>query len=180
TNGTGADVLPSGTPTGSTCNATCTAIVPPQTGGGACLTCAAAKCPQQYSDALGATSSAENLAAITTLFDCVIGPNWEAGGPIPSTSCYFSNPAQPRGTLIPCYCGPTPEATCLASGPADHNQACGVQMENASGCNPATASCVTQSGSNPAVPLGDALQLLNCEKTACETECGFPPLPQDE
>jgi len=24
------------------------------------------------------------------------------------------------------------------------------------------------------VPLGDALQLLNCERAACEAECGFP------
>jgi len=181
TNGTGADVLPSGTPVGSTCNAACTAIIPPEpTTGGACQTCGQSKCPAQYSDALGATSSAENTALVTALFDCVIGGAWETGIKIPSTSCYFANPQQPRGTLIPCYCGPTPEAACLATGPVDHTQACGIQMELASQCNPLTSSCVTQSGSNPAVALGDALQLLNCQKTACETECGFPPLPIED
>ncbi|HKO95144.1 MAG TPA: hypothetical protein VJU61_28510, partial [Polyangiaceae bacterium] len=139
-----------------------------------CLVCAKTHCATQYDDALGTASSAANVASVTQLFDCVIGSNWEGGGPIPSTSCFFADPAQPRGSLLPCYCGPTPQATCLATGPADHNQACGAQVEAASGCSTLTASCVTASGSNPAVALGDALQLLNCERAACAQECGFP------
>jgi hypothetical protein len=53
-------------------------------------------------------------------------------------------------------------------------------MELASQCSPLTASCVTGQGSSPAVASGDALQMLNCAKAACETQCGFPPLPQDD
>jgi len=179
TNGAGVDVLPPATPPGSTCAELCTAIVPPAPPpppppGGACLACAQANCATQYADALGSTSSAANVATVTQLFDCVIGSNWESGGPIPASSCFFKDPGQPRGSLLPCYCGATPQATCLGTGPADHNQACGVQVEAASGCTTLTASCVTGSGSNPAVPLGDALQLLNCERAACEAECGFP------
>lgn len=175
TNGANPDVLPPTAPAGSTCNSTCSALVPP-TGGGllACLTCARTKCPTQYNDAVGTSSDAANLADVTQLFDCVIGPNWEAGGAIPSTSCFFADASQPGGSLVPCYCGPTPVATCLATGPANNTQACGRQVEVASRCSPITASCVTGSGSNPAVPLGDALQLLNCERAACQSECGFP------
>jgi len=178
TNGIFTDTLPPGTPSTSSCNANCTAIN--ASGDGVCLSCAQTRCPTQFNDALGTTSSANNTALVTALFDCVIGQNWEAGIRIPATSCYFSNPNQPRGTLLPCYCGSTPEAQCLATGPVDHNQACGVQMEQASQCNPLTSSCVTQSGGNPAVALGDALQLLNCEKAACESECGFPPIPVED
>jgi hypothetical protein len=181
TNGAGPDVLPAGTPAGSTCGLLCTAILPgaPPPPPGGCLACAQASCPTQYSDALGTTSSAANVAAVTQLFDCVIGSDWENGGAIPSTSCFFKDPGQPRGSLLPCYCGPTPQATCLATGPADHTQACGAPVEAASGCSPLTASCVTASGSNPAVPLGDALQLLNCERAACAAPCGFPEFAED-
>jgi hypothetical protein len=145
------------------------------------MSCAQAKCGTQYQNALGTTSSASNTALVTSLFDCVIGPEWETGIKIPASSCYFSNAAQPRGTLIPCYCGSTPESACLATGPVDHTQACGVQMEQASQCNPLTPSCVTTSGSDPLVALGDTLQLLNCLKVpgVCETECGFPPIPEE-
>src|SRR6185295_18966274 len=146
TNGANPDVLPAGTPAGSTCNSTCTAIVGGNPPPGACLACAQTKCPTQYNDAVGTSSDAANLADVTQLFDCVIASNWEAGGPIPSTSCFFADPAQPGGSLVPCYCGPTPVATCLATGPANNTQACGRQVEIASRCNPVTASCVTGSG----------------------------------
>jgi hypothetical protein len=49
-----------------------------------------------------------------------------------------------------------------------------VQIEAASRCNPITASCVTTNGSSPAFPLGDVTQLLNCERAACQVQCGFP------
>jgi len=181
-NGSFADVLPVGTPAGSTCNATCTVVIPPgpPVDNFGCLSCAQAKCASQYAEALGVSSTAANQAEVTQLFDCVIGPNWEAGGPIPSTSCFFAEPNQPRGSLIPCYCGNTPVSSCLASGPANNEEACGREIEDASDCNPVTASCVTQSGSNPGVPLGDVLQLLNCERAACEVECGFPFIIDDE
>jgi hypothetical protein len=86
---------------------------------------------------------------------------------------------QPLGSLVPCYCGNTPQATCLATGPSNNQDACGLEVERASRCSPVTASCVTSSGSNPAVPLGAALQLINCERAACTAECGFPP-PMEE
>jgi len=147
-----------------------------------CLPCIQTRCPDQYNAALGTTSTASNTALVTQLLDCVVGPNWEAGGAIPSNSCYFANPLQPRGTLIPCYCGNTPEATCLASGPSNNQEACGLEMELASQCSPVTASCVTGPGSNPAVASGDVLQLLNCAKqaAACESQCGFPPVPPED
>jgi hypothetical protein len=143
------------------------------------LTCAQAKCTTQYNNAIGTASSAANLADVTQLFDCVIGANWEAGGAIPQTSCFFADPAQPLGSLLPCYCGNTPQATCLATGPTNNQDACGLEVELASDCSPVTASCVTGSGSNPEVPLGDALQLLNCERAACGPECGFPTPPEE-
>jgi hypothetical protein len=164
--------LPPNQPAGTTCSATCT-LVPP-TPAGACLSCAQTNCPTQYANAVGSASSAANLADVTQLFDCVIAANWEAGGPIPQTSCFFADPAQPLGSLVPCYCGNTPQATCLATGPANNQDACGLEVELASDCSPVTASCVTASGSNPEVPLGDALQLLNCERAACRLPCGFP------
>jgi hypothetical protein len=184
TNGTGPDVLPPGSPAAAICNPTCSAVIPannPPPDPGTCLTCARANCPSQYEAAIGTGSDAANLAAVTSLFDCVIGSNWEAGGPIPATSCFFKDPTQRLGSLLPCYCGATPQATCLATGPAaaDRAAACSAQVEAASLCNPITASCVTGSGSNPAVPLGDALQLLNCERAGCASECGFPAAPEE-
>jgi len=147
---------------------------PPPPPLGACLECARNTCPLQFANAIGAESSVENLAAVDQLLSCVIGPDWAAGGAIPADSCFFADPNQPAGTLVPCYCGSTPTATCLAAGPVDNSEACGREVELASGCSPVNASCVTQSGSNPAVALGDTLQLLNCERVACQVECGFP------
>jgi len=141
---------------------------------GACLSCAQNTCPQQFANALGAQSSEQNFAVVGQLLACVIGSDWQAGGPIPADSCFFSDPTQPAGSMVPCYCGSTPTAQCLATGPADGAQACAHQIELASGCSPFTASCVTTSGSSPAVALGDALQLFNCERVACTVECGFP------
>jgi cysteine-rich repeat protein len=168
--------FPPNTPTGTTCSSTCTTI-PPVTQG-ACLQCAQTSCPTQYANAIGSASSPTNLADVTQLFDCVIGPNWEAGGAIPQTSCFFADPAQPLGSLLPCYCGNTPQATCLATGPTNNQDACGLEVELASDCSPVSASCVTGSGSNPEVPLGDVLQLLNCERAACGTQCGFPQIEE--
>jgi hypothetical protein len=142
---------------------------------GACLSCATARCSLQVNHAIGLVSTAENLARVTQLFDCVIGEDWELGGAIPTSSCFFADPAQPLGSLLPCYCGSTPLAQCLATGPGDNSEACGAEVELASQCDPVVASCVTSSGSNPEVALGDALQLLNCERAACPVECGFPP-----
>ena len=51
-------------------------------------------------------------------------------------------------------------------------------MSAASLCNPATSSCVLTSSSND-TPLGDTLQLLNCERAVCENECGFPNVDAD-
>jgi hypothetical protein len=141
---------------------------------GSCISCAQNNCPDQYANAVGAASGSGNLADVSQLFECVIGAYWARGTPIPQTSCFFSDATQPAGSLLPCYCGSTPAATCLATGPANANEACAVQVELASHCSPVSASCVTASGSNPAVPLGDALQLLNCERAACQAECGFP------
>jgi hypothetical protein len=142
---------------------------------GACLACATERCSLQVGNAIGLASSAENLARVTQLFDCVIGADWELGGAIPTSSCFFADPAQPLGSLLPCYCGSTPLAQCLGTGPIDDSEACGAEVEIASQCDPIVASCVTSSGSNPEVALGDALQLLNCERAACPAECGFPP-----
>jgi hypothetical protein len=170
--------LPPGTPAGSSCSASCIIVppttTPPPTAPGACFACAQASCPTQFAAAVGTTDAA-TLADISQLFACVIGPSWQGGGPIPATSCFFSDPVQPLGSLVPCYCGSTPQATCLATGPANSQEACGLEVEVSSRCNPLSASCVTSSGSNPAVPLGAALQLLNCERAACAAECGFPP-----
>jgi hypothetical protein len=165
--------IPAGQPPGTTCNAQCQ-LVPPA-GDGPCLACAKQNCATQYNDALGTASTPANLADVTQLFDCIIGPNFEQGNAIPQTSCYFADPAQPLGSLVPCYCGNTPQATCLATGPANNADACGLEVELASDCAPVTAACVTASGSLPTTPLGDALQLLNCERAACQAQCGFPP-----
>lgn len=142
---------------------------------GACLSCAQNTCTVQFANALGAASSAENLALVGQLLGCVVGADWQAGGGIPADSCFFSDPTQPAGSMVPCYCGSTPTAQCLATGPADSSEACGREIELASGCSPVTASCVTTSGSSPTVALGDVLQLFNCERVACTIECGFPP-----
>jgi hypothetical protein len=142
---------------------------------GACLSCAQNTCPVQFANALGADSSEENFAVVGQLLACVIGADWQTGGPIPTDSCFFADPTQPAGSMVPCYCGNTPTQACLASGPVDSSEACGREIELASGCSPVSASCVTSSGSSPAVPLGDVLQLFNCERVACTLECGFPP-----
>jgi len=147
---------------------------PPPPPLGACISCAQNACPEQFANALGAASSDENFATVGQLLACVIGANWQEGGPIPADSCFFADPTQPSGSMVPCYCGNTPTAQCLATGPADGSEACAREIELASGCSPATASCVTVSGSSPAVALGDALQLFNCERVACTVECGFP------
>jgi hypothetical protein len=147
---------------------------PPPPPLGACLSCAQNTCPEQFANALGAASSEENFATVGHLLGCVIGADWQAGGPIPAGSCFFSDPTQPSGSMVPCYCGSTPTAQCLATGPANSTEACAAEIELASGCSPVTASCVTVSGSSPAVALGDALQLFNCERVACTVECGFP------
>jgi hypothetical protein len=162
-------LIPAGVPAGSACNSECMLVLPSDT----CLSCVQRNCPTQFENAFGSASSAQNLEAITLLFDCVIGPQWELGGSIPPTSCFFSDPSQPSGSLLPCYCGSTPQATCLANGPLDNQEACGLEIELASLCNPPLASCVTSSGSDPSTPLGDALQVLNCERAACRQACGF-------
>jgi hypothetical protein len=160
---------------GPNCTSTCQ-LPPP----GACVVCAQTRCPTQYANALGSASSTSNLANVTQLLDCVIGPNFEQGNAIPASSCFFSDPGQPRGSLLPCLCGNTPQAQCIGSGPANPSEACGTEVQIASLCpSPIAASCVNSAGSDPATPLGDTLQLLNCERAACETECGFPaPEPE--
>jgi hypothetical protein len=157
---------------GNACAEDCTVPPPPL---GACLSCAQNTCPVQFANALGVDSNEENFAVVGQLLGCVVGADWQAGGAIPSDSCFFSDPTQPAGSMVPCYCGSTPTSQCLATGPVDSAQACGREIELASGCSPATASCVTISGSSPAVALGDVLQLFNCERVACTIECGFPP-----
>lgn len=134
----------------------------------------------QYGAAIGSDSSAANLADVSQLSSCVIGPDWQSGNAIPTATCFFADPAQPLGSLVPCYCGDTPIASCVADGPAQPTAGCTPAIEIASHCSPASASCVTASGADPSTPLGDVFQLLNCERALCATECGFPPPPVDE
>jgi len=160
---------------GPNCTSTCQ-LPPP----GACVVCAQTRCPTQYANALGSASSTSNLANVTQLLDCVIGTDFERGNAIPASSCFFADPAQPRGSLLPCLCGNTPQAQCIGSGPTNPSEACGTEVQIASLCpSPIAASCVNSAGSDPATPLGDTLQLLNCERAACETECGFPAAPEE-
>jgi len=147
---------------------------------GECLSCARRQCATQFEAALGAQSTPENQADVQRLLACVVGPDWQRGSAIPASSCFFADPSQPRGSLVPCYCGATPVATCLAAGPSDPTAGCTAAVEAASRCTPPSPVCVTSSGADPSVPLGDVFQLLNCERAACERECGFPPLIVEE
>jgi len=149
-------------------------------GDGACLACARARCGTQFDAALGADSTSENQADVALVLGCVLGADWQSGNAIPASSCFFADPVQPRGSLVPCYCGSTPLATCVATGPADRKLGCAPAIEVASHCSPVTPVCVTSSGSDPSLPLGDVLQLLNCERAACQSECGFPASLLDE
>jgi len=109
------------------------------------------------------------------LLECVAGAGYVSGGdPIPGSSCFFSDPAQFRGSLLPCYCGSTPQAICITSGAANPSEVCGTEIITASGCNPAAFSCINAAASNPATALGDVLQLVNCQRAACSEECGIP------
>ncbi|MEY4550499.1 MAG: hypothetical protein RL685_6694 [Pseudomonadota bacterium] len=150
-------------------------VIPP--GGsprGECLERATLSCSSQLNALIGSNVPADFTAQADALLSCVHGGSWSEGGAIPKSSCYFSDPPLPRGTLLRCYCGSTPDAVCPATGPSDPLTQCSPELVQAARCSTVTPACVTSSGSNPAAPLGQVLQLLNCEKTACEEECGFP------
>src|SRR5262249_24461909 len=83
-----------------------------------CSACLRDRCPAPYSGGLDSSSS------LTSLLACMQHGPGAPGDPLPPDSCYFADPAQPGGSLVPCYCGSTPQARCLVLGPLDQNEAC--------------------------------------------------------
>src|SRR6185295_16147351 len=112
---------------GSACGRSPPLVTPPALGAlgvGPCLGCARARCGPQFEAALGADTTPENQADVALVLGCVLGADWQAGNAIAASSCFFSDPSQPRGSLVPCYCGSTPVATCVATGPVDATLGC--------------------------------------------------------
>jgi hypothetical protein len=76
---------------------------------------------------------------------------------------------------LACYCGTTPTATCLASGGTG---ICADVITRTSGCldgRPAqdVPLCVSQHFLDTAYGLGDAYQLVACQRRNCPSQCGL-------
>lgn len=132
------------------------------TGGGtannACATCTASNCPAQVTACQNAPTSAacqENRVCAN------VGS---------ASSCA-------SGSSLDCYCGTRPTATCLSFG---GNGSCADIITRTSGCTDGRAAeevplCVSERFLDVDFGLGDAYQLVACQRRNCATQCGLIP-----
>lgn len=124
----------------------------------ACTTCTAASCPAQVTACqTDATSAAcqeiRVCAAVGTAASCA------------------------SNSSLDCYCGTRPIATCLTFG---GNGECADVITRASGCDDGRAAeniptCVSERFLEVNFGLGDAFQLVACQRRNCSTQCGLVP-----
>jgi hypothetical protein len=132
------------------------------TGGGAasnaCATCTASSCPAQVTACQNAPTSAacqENRVCAN------VGS---------ASSCA-------SGSSLDCYCGTRPTATCLSFG---GNGSCADVITRTSGCTDGRAAeevplCISERFLDVDFGLGDAYQLVACQRRNCATQCGLIP-----
>ena len=77
------------------------------------------------------------------------------------------------GDTLSCWCGTNP-TTCVSSNtpPTQANGPCLQQIFAAA--KTMDAATIFSIYSNPAFPLGRAVNLAGCRKNFCDTECGVP------
>lgn len=130
-------------------------------GGGAssaCTTCTASNCPAQLTSCQNDPTSAgcqENrtCANVGTGSSCATASSFD------------------------CYCGALPLATCLEFGGTGP---CAEVIARTSGCNDgrapdAVALCVSQRFLDTTTALGDAYQLIACQRRNCSVQCALSP-----
>jgi hypothetical protein len=124
----------------------------------ACTTCTAANCPAQVS----ACQNDATSAACQEIRVCA-----NVGTP---QSCASNS-------SLDCYCGTRPVATCLTFG---GNGECADAITRASGCNDGRAPenvpvCVSERFLDVDFGLGDAFQLIACQRRNCSSACAIAP-----
>lgn len=124
--------------------------------GNACSTCTAANCPAQVSA-------------------CQNDPTSTACGEIRVCANVGSSDSCASNSSLDCYCGTRPVATCLSFG---GNGECAEAITRASGCNDGRApenipTCVSERFLDVNFGLGDAFQLVSCQRRNCSTQCGI-------
>ena len=122
----------------------------------ACSTCTAANCPAQV-------SACQNDPTSTACGEIRVCAN--VGAP---ESCASNS-------SLDCYCGTRPVATCLSFG---GNGECADAITRASGCNDGRApenipTCVSERFLDVNFGLGDAFQLVSCQRRNCSSQCGL-------
>jgi hypothetical protein len=124
----------------------------------ACTTCTASNCPAQ----LAACQTDSTSAACAENRTCAnVGSD---------TSCAASN-------SLGCYCGILPIAQCLELGGTGP---CADVIARTSGCTSApdasgVALCVSQRFLDTSTGLGDAYQVIACQRRNCAVACGLTP-----
>jgi hypothetical protein len=128
----------------------------PPTSNNACATCTASNCPAQV-------SACQNEPTSTACGEIRVCANVGAAESCASNSS------------LDCYCGTRPIATCLSFG---GNGECADVITRASGCNDGRApenvpTCVSERFLDVDFGLGDAFQLIACQRRNCSTQCGL-------
>jgi hypothetical protein len=125
-------------------------------GGNACQTCTASNCAAQLTSCQSEPTSG----------DCQ--DNRTCSGVGSANSCAAAS-------SLACYCGTRPTATCLVSG---GNGACADVITRTSGCDDGRSAgdiptCVTERFLDIQYGLGDAFQLVACQRRNCPTQCAL-------
>ncbi|HKO93133.1 MAG TPA: hypothetical protein VJU61_18385 [Polyangiaceae bacterium] len=128
------------------------------TASNACATCTASNCPAQVT----ACQNAPTSAACQENRVCANVGN--------ASSCA-------SGSSLDCYCGTRPTATCLSFG---GNGSCADIITRTSGCTDGRAPeevplCISERFLDVDFGLGDAYQLVACQRRNCATQCGLIP-----
>ena len=172
TNGSAADVLPTGTAAGSTCSADCKSIVPPPVTGPlpnpACVACTNSQC----GDLVAACNTEDNSAS---------SPSGACNSVLACLHVSFSDlPATCAKTdTAACYCGTgaggaVDIASCLGG---TSNGVCKDVIRQQSGCIGSSneAQCILSRQNDTDFGYGDASQIVNCQRSNCFAECGLDP-----
>ncbi len=119
------------------------------------------------------TCTSSNCAAQLT--SCQSEPSASACQENRTCSNVGNNMSCAASSSLACYCGTRSNATCLAMG---GNGACADVIARSSGCDGeddpgAVALCVTERFLDIAYGLGDAYQLVACQRRNCSTQCAL-------
>jgi hypothetical protein len=122
----------------------------------ACTLCTASNCPAQV-------TACQNDATSTACGEIRACVNVGTAASCASNSS------------LDCYCGTRPVATCLSFG---GNGSCADLITRGSGCEDGRAPenvplCVSERFLNTEFGLGDAMQLVACQRRNCSTQCGL-------